>query len=428
MRRSFGPLLSANLLAWAIAGTPLLVDAERHPSLDGKVKIATPVDDGVSVTAVNGATPRLITPAMVRDPDCPEEVTWVKPLSFSPDGTRLAVQTSQDGNRIYVVGEHQPSVWVTRGLLKEVHGTSVRYLDQVQTLWSPDSRKLAVVTCGSQLRISVFEGGSLQTVYTDKRTNDSPCDFPIAWAGDGSALFAAPFRGQQQSEIIRIPAESGKSVTVFSGDQVVSAMGWNSTFDTLAFNSGNSVWLYDGANAHKGFTISHWARAFYWTPDGSKLAITDFRELTISDKNGENLWNVTESIKSKWLIRNFIWIDGHRFAFILVTSEPESTKLYSGDATTKSLTVLPEDVLCANLQSIEEGFLYFKIMKRGAWRDVPEGLDSPADREREVTSELFFWDADGANGVRLANQAFITTESEGDFTAYFYPVVWVQHR
>lgn len=125
--------------------------------------------------------------------------------SFSPDGGRLAIALSKDGNpEIYTM--------VPGGAgLKRV--TTTRHASEASPTWSPDGRSLAYVSDRSgspQIYIMGAAGGGDRRVSTIGRENVSP-----DWGPDGRLVWSSR-RGSNYEIVVMDPA-NGKEVQL-TGD------------------------------------------------------------------------------------------------------------------------------------------------------------------------------------------------------------------
>lgn len=249
----------------------------------------------------------------------------------------------------------------------------------------------------------------------------------MEWSGDGAALLVAPYLGPNSWQLIRIPVRGeGSREVVHTADRPIGSMVWNPSRDLMAFSVGSSLWLYDDQAAQELFTAPWFITSISWSPDGNRLALTgDDEHMLIIRKDGRDPWSVTEGIESRWLISNVEWVDVRRFGFILVTSKPESTMLYIGDAGTRKVKPVPcGDIACTRVRRFGDGLLYFKELSYGPWVERIRGTLDSGGREREVRLGLFCWDISDSKSIRISEQSFLTEEDEGDFASYYYPVFW----
>ena len=157
---------------------------------------------------------------------------WVSGLSFSPDGSLLALASS--GN------------WITEGRDSEV------------ALWDVASRQ------------------RVASLQHERRVN------ALSFSPDGILL-----AGMVQGQILLWDVASRQRVATLQHDGWVNALSFSPDGSLLASGNGNTVWLWDVASRQRVATLQHedWVSALSFSPDGSLLA-------SIENENTVWLWDV----------------------------------------------------------------------------------------------------------------------------------------
>lgn len=423
MRQQIGSaLLTSIIFGRLISGLPLLEAKDLSLACkSGKIAVEIDIDEtrfpriGTLIKTLDGTTLFVILPDDIQA-DGKSETISVEPLEFSPNGKRIALRVQQNGYRIYIVDEEDSQLlWVTS--------------QHRSIAWSPDSRRLAVATAvGDDTMISVFDNDSLRTVHTWVHHESAPLVIPMIWARDGSWLLASYYLGKR-SQLVKLSPPYDEHEIIVSADLPVGSMAWNPSGTTMAFKAGSELYLYDGLVAHMTYTAPWFINEISWSGDGKHLAlIGGDGQLMIVRSDGGEPWSATDGMRNKWLIKNVAWLDGDRFAFVLVTKTPsKSTRLYTGDVDSRTIARVPSgDIACTKIFAICGNVLYFKVLNYGPWIE-PEfrGKIDTGGQVRGVDLGLYSWDPEGFQNIRVSQEVFKTGEDEHDFAAYYFPVIWV---
>ena len=347
MRAWLGFLLGLALAsACAFRGPPAPSAPSRlaYIGLDGEV-YTVPLEGGDSrrVSVVPGEAPIPGGERLARWP------TW------APDGTRLAFmrfevsRLAEDRALIFVVGADGSGLSKVFESTDEApiymawapDGSSLTLLTQLKTdlrlqlidpsggrpprevakggplyfAWSPDARSLLLHVNGDHRSTERAVLALLRPDSSDEalhQLSTSPADFRApAWSADGRRMaFVAQAPGGQAA--IAVQDADGSESTRLATVGVEPAFVWSPTADRLAFSSrvSDQVPLYNGietiradGNERQRVTDANVA-AFYWSPDGKKLAYAGLdpnaRALAwfVSDPNGKNRRQVASFVPS----------------------------------------------------------------------------------------------------------------------------------
>lgn len=382
---------------------------------------------GVSISRLDGTRIALVDSVQAEDSTI---ASMIRPVAFSPNGKRISLSASQGSRRVYVLDDNKSKpVCATCNQVARVEGTGNYIFNHEAVAWSPDSKRLAIFTqIHDESMVSVFEHDSLQTIYRFAKHERAGSKIPMAWSADGSTLFIAPYLGPKRWQLIRLPMRNGEPEIILEEEESIGSLVWSPSYDTMAFNVGASLWLFDGKEKQMVFTAPWPIGSMSWSIDGSRLALSEFLgHLLVITRNGADSWNVTDQIKRTGLIRNVEWLDKDRFAFILTTvEEPESTMLFVGNVSTKRVSRLPTgNIASTQLKSVAGGILYFNVLDYGPWvkRERSRRFGSGGSH-REVRLGLSWWNLEDSLSIRLSDQVFVTGESTQNTAAYF-PAFWV---
>lgn len=402
----------------------------QRRELASKGKIAFSSGETLTVVNLDGSGAIHIEAKSIGEPN--ESAGGVEPLAFSPDGSRLAVRVWQAGERVYVLEvPFRRARWVTKGLLTEVDGQTSRYYDHVTVAWSPNGRRLAIVSHLGQSRLlSVFDEAGLRTIHKHQAPEGYDSPFLAAWSKDSSTLFVVPPQGGKPREVLAVNAETGAARVVFKDREprAFQALAWDPAHTTLALAAGKSLLLYDGRKVAEVAQASSSLRKISWSADGKRLALADWNGgITVVDRDGSNPWQVTHKIAQKWFAPNVAWLDGTQFAFVLVT-RTRGAGIYLAEIKTRKVsTVLKDDIVSTDLKVIpgQPGFVYLRVTSRGPW-EASRSERGPW-RTRRVGADLYLLDHTGSRNYRLTNGSMVPgRELEGDFGVYMYPVFYLR--
>jgi hypothetical protein len=185
--------------------------------------------------------------------------------AISPDGTKIAFSSSQDGD---------PEIYVMN-----LDGTgrtqlTANTIDDTDPAWSPDGTQLAFVRNSEIYRMNASGLGS-----PTQLTNDTVPDWNPDWSVTGKIAFTAeysPAPGFIRWDIFSMNAADGSSMTNLTNGAVSGANydpSWSPDGSKIAFIAGNGLApLYvmnaDGSNPT---LVTNGAAATAWTPDPARL-------------------------------------------------------------------------------------------------------------------------------------------------------------
>ncbi len=232
-----------------------------------------------------------------------------RPLAFdarpawSPDGTRIAFESTTDGKRsVYVMQADG------QGLrrLTDATGTAA----DSSPAWSPDGTRVAFASDrdgNSEIYVIGVDGSST------KRLTDSPAvdNYP-AWSPDGTRIAFVSDR-DGQSGIWAMAADGSNPARLVAGQAAPDARpAWSPDGHSIAFASdrdgGNlDIFVADvstgpAATATKVIASPGQDGEPAWSPDGAKLAFASDRdgapEVYIANRDGSNVVKVTSKPRS----------------------------------------------------------------------------------------------------------------------------------
>lgn len=195
-------------------------------------------------------------------------------LAISPDGTRLATYSSDDGHL---------KVWkILNAHMCIVTATSYNRADQAdiaEIVWNPDGTRIATASVDKNVRIWDMSGRNVSSL-THKASV-----FALAWSPDGTRLATA-----SADRIARVwNASTGALVSAMPAhqDQLV-ALAWSPDGTRLATASSDRsarVWsATSGASDTPPLMHADGVVALAWSPDGSRLA-------TAAGDHGLRIWD-----------------------------------------------------------------------------------------------------------------------------------------
>jgi WD40 repeat protein len=244
---------------------------------------------------------------------------WVRSVSWSPDGNKLAAGTNDGTIRIWDA--------VSEKMLATFQGykhddSSKNGIRSVS--WSPDGSKLAAGTNDSTVYIwDTMSGEKLAHLQGHKYWVTS-----VSWSPDGNKLASASW-----DSTVRIwDATSGETLTTFGGSNSLSSVSWSPDGSKLAFGSDDGavrIWdvergeplaTFGGIKAGDSIerrteALAMPVRSVSWSPNGSTLA-AGFGDGTV------RIWGTT-------LGEPFITLQGDTRSVSSVSWAPDGSKLAS---------------------------------------------------------------------------------------------------
>jgi len=190
---------------------------------------------------------------------------WVQSVSFSPDGTLLALG-----------GGTQISVWKWR---TDKASTPVRGQNGPM-LFSPNGRLLAV---GGWNEVQLLDVTGTQLVATFEYDAQTEYSESMSFSPDGDLLAIGTSKNVELWDV----AAKRRVAAINVDDHWVSGVSFSRDGSLLAFENGKEVVLWDVASKRRVDALKHqegWFRAVSFSPDGTLLGVS----------RGENvdLWDV----------------------------------------------------------------------------------------------------------------------------------------
>jgi hypothetical protein len=260
----------------------------------------------------------------------------------------------------------------------------------------------------------------------------------LEWRGDSQALYVAFPNGRLPPELVEIDSQSGNARRIFAADSRGAIRGLRHRPGTAALLFAASVvsaddtihsstiYSFDGGRTRALRDLPTIVEGLEPCPNGSRLAISNYRDLLLATENDSLVWNATSDIENKFFIGRPRWIDDHRVVFLIVLRTHE-TRIYLADAETRTRQLLIDhDIASGSLLALqgESAFIYPRINWRGPWKKAQAG--SPFFQEyryRSVGVDLGCWDLQASRDIAVTHGGVIPAyEDEGNFTVYVAPV------
>ena len=280
---------------------------------------------------------------------------------WSPDGEAVAFSgySSEEALGVYVTGYETPGpglIYSNEPGTGEIASATPHYCS-----WSPDGARLAFVAqTGRGLTLFVWDKGDTgeprvaqdggpmyfawspdsDEIYThsfldhylvDATKEATPQQFPgrgtqymsPAWGreGDGIAFFLDGEHGKQRLLVINLKDSSARMLTEFYG---IAAVAWRPGYAQLGMvketirNTGfySGLWLVDYETREEVQLSDDPALAFYWSPDGSKVAYVtrsdgaegSLRFGVVEVESGDKVY-LADSVPSQEQLIHFMFFD-----------------------------------------------------------------------------------------------------------------------
>jgi Tol biopolymer transport system component len=240
-------------------------------------------------------------------------------FSWSPDGSRIAISAKFAGNyEVYLM--HSDG----SGMVNLTNNPA----DDLEPSWSPDGHQLAFISKrdGSA---QVFVMGSNGGGVTRLTNLSSSCGQPI-WSPDGTKIVFNSFDPfYNDAEIYVINPDGTGLLWLTNNAMYDSVLGWSPDSSKILFLSNrdqggadNKQDLYsmnaDGTNVVR-LTSTAYIQDAAWSPDGSKIAYTDFMLLYVMNSDGSNSNRVRCMSEEIAAIKPTWSQDGTKLAYSLQT-------------------------------------------------------------------------------------------------------------
>lgn len=272
-----------------------------------------------------------------------EEASFAS-VSFSPDGSRLAIADLDDA-------KNEPGIFLldlSNGKKKRLTKPSAPLVDHTPR-FSPDGKNLAFIRYFSSLKREIFivpvEGGEPRQI-----TADDVRIYGLAWASGGESLFFTSFRVAERLNLWQIPVSGASEPRLIS---------------TGADNLGDLA----------------------LSPDGRQIAY-------VEETTDENIWEITPGKRSRPLIRSSRADHSPQFSpdgkqIVFASDRTGNYEIWIADASGKNqrqLTALKGSA--------------------GSPRFSPDGQFIVYDAQTSGSSEIYMISINGGTPVRLTDDAF----------------------
>jgi len=195
-------------------------------------------------------------------------------LTFSPDGRRLAVQSTTN----------------TVEVLEAGNGASVLTIQgqaEIRAVWSPDGTKLVTSADCQEVKVWDAISGALLKSIQEAQCNDVTTGaVNAAWSADGRQIYVNRGNGY----VVAFDAASGQPLEVYQPNPPEFAAGYDlapsPTSSILAVIDGTDVALLDGRSGKmvevlKGDTSETPIENVSWSQDGKYLAAGSYGEMQV---------------------------------------------------------------------------------------------------------------------------------------------------
>jgi len=301
---------------------------QRLDQSDGE--IAWSPDSTTLASVDNDRSIRLWDPATGKSIKTIEEMeNWTDVLAWSPDGTKLAAGSKDNliriwdvatGDRLTTLTGHSESVYHLAWSPDDGTTLASASVDLTIRLWDTSSGKALSIIQGHNSEVTKLSWspdgsmlGSVSTLDGIKLWN-IPSEAPLnsvhaslasnafmAWSPDGSILASA-----SNNHGIRLwDAATGTFFKLIGPNTSYDWLAWSPNGETLCCISGHTIQFWDPitgeqlAAYNKPISDYGWdAASASWSPDSTRVAIEDFKEVKI--------WSVDEEKNESLVFQDFI--------------------------------------------------------------------------------------------------------------------------
>jgi TolB protein len=204
--------------------------------------------------------------------------------AWSPDGTKIAFQSSRDsGYEIYVMNATDGSS-VTR--------ITDNTANSVEPTWSPDGTRVAFSR--SYDIFSANSDGSGSETNITNRENGVDSFLEPSWSPDGLKIACRSIESSGW-EIAVVDVDDGDRTALTSGDGTEYDPAWSPDGTEIAFVRSGSIYVMDSSDGSSQTILTNSGYAPTWSPDGSQIAFLRSNEIFVMDNNGDNVTQITDS-------------------------------------------------------------------------------------------------------------------------------------